>query len=296
MDKALIKVGICVAYDWEYLKISLPLIYKHSDTICLSLDRNRTSWSGKKYVFDNDAFYNFINEIDTQKKIIVYEDDFYVSDHSPMHLEVLQRKKMIEVLGNADWYIQIDVDEYFIDFKSFVLFLTTLNSKKPCQIQSFMLPMYKKTDEGYFVVKFTKDWESLPMATNLPSYEYGRVTSHKVYWSNTYVLHESWARTEEQVRTKIDSWGHASDISNKDKYIQDWVNLNSGNYLNYKNIHPVRGEAWPELDFVPCSSVYELLEIYKAKNLSNTRYTKVLLKNKLNIGILNKLKTFLSFK
>ena len=56
MNKPKIKVGFCVAYDWELLKNSIPRVYNAADTICLSIDKNRTSWSGKKYDFDESAF------------------------------------------------------------------------------------------------------------------------------------------------------------------------------------------------------------------------------------------------
>ena len=69
MSNPKIKVGFCVAYDWLLLKNSIPRIYANADEICLSIDKNRTSWSGKKYDFDEADFRNFITQIDKNNKI-----------------------------------------------------------------------------------------------------------------------------------------------------------------------------------------------------------------------------------
>ena len=67
MDK--IKVGFCVAYDWELLRHSLPLVYADADIICLSIDKKRRSWAGASYQWNSESFQNFIQSIDTKKKI-----------------------------------------------------------------------------------------------------------------------------------------------------------------------------------------------------------------------------------
>ena len=47
-----IKVGYCVAYDWDLLAYSLPLVYDYADKICLSIDIDYTSWGGTPFSFD----------------------------------------------------------------------------------------------------------------------------------------------------------------------------------------------------------------------------------------------------
>lgn len=49
MKKLQIKVGFCVAYDWNLLHVSIPKIYDDADVICLSIDKNRRSWAGLRY-------------------------------------------------------------------------------------------------------------------------------------------------------------------------------------------------------------------------------------------------------
>ena len=62
----LIKIGFCVAYDWHLLRYSLPLIYDHADYICLSIDKDRISWAGEKFSFDENSFKSFVQAIDKE--------------------------------------------------------------------------------------------------------------------------------------------------------------------------------------------------------------------------------------
>src|SRR6478609_4788130 len=114
-----IKVGFCIAYDWYLLEYSLPLIYDASDTICLSIDANRTSWSGLKYSFDEEGFHALINRIDAKRKIQSLEENFHNASLTPMQNEIRQRNRMADFMGEGGWHIQLDCDEYFIDYEGF---------------------------------------------------------------------------------------------------------------------------------------------------------------------------------
>jgi len=174
MNKPKIKVGFCVAYDWLLLKNSIPRIYANADEICLSIDKNRTSWSGKKYDFDEADFRNFITQIDKNNKIKIYEDTFYNPEKSPIENDNFQRNKMAAFMGKGGWHIQIDADEYFLDFNGFVEFLIRINNNpkptdKPVNISVNLIPLIKKTKEGYIFVDFEKQkFETAPFATNTP--------------------------------------------------------------------------------------------------------------------------------
>ncbi len=115
--EAEIKVGICVAYDWYLLKYSLPLIYAEASSICLSLDKDHVSWGSESYFMNDDEFEKLISEIDTDKKIKVLKEDFHSSQMSPRENEVDQRRRMAKFMGRGGWHIQIDCDEYFLNFK-----------------------------------------------------------------------------------------------------------------------------------------------------------------------------------
>ena len=268
MDRT-IKVGFCVSYDWFLLKKSLPRIYDHADIICLSLDKNRKSWSGSMFEFDEEGFRHFISEIDTKKKIDIYEDDFARPGFTAMQNDNNQRNLMAKRMGQGGWHIQIDADEYFLNFKEFVKNLIEINpgpsgNEKPLNICALFVPLIKKTKRGYLYVDFLSSMpESVPMATNVPIYEGARRNGHFNVIVPHYVIHETWARSEQELWFKINSWGH-SDQEMKEEafrisYFNLWKALDEFNYRYIKNFHPGVPNAWPSLGFCQGDTISEFI-------------------------------------
>ncbi|NJK83680.1 MAG: hypothetical protein HC912_07550, partial [Saprospiraceae bacterium] len=166
-----------VSYDWHLLHNALPLVYAEADVIYLALDKKRLTWAGNPFKFDEKAFYAMLEHIDTEHKIKVYEDDFFVETLSPMQCEVRERNLLAKQMGEGGWHIQLDADEYFIDFKSFANYLRNKShllkeGKKGINIRCFWIPLFKKTNQGYFYVNYrNKLPESIAIATNKPVYE-----------------------------------------------------------------------------------------------------------------------------
>jgi|JI10StandDraft_1071094.scaffolds.fasta_scaffold177052_3 hypothetical protein len=264
MNRPKIKVGFCVAYDWVLLKNSIPRVYDNADEICLSIDKYRTSWSGKKYEFDENAFRSFINQIDTGHKIRVYEDVFSSTEKSPLENDNYQRNKMAEFMGEGGWHIQIDADEYFLDFKGFVDFLIKLNDNpkptdKAVNVSVNLIPLIKKTKEGYIFVDFDKqNFETAPFATNNPIYKAARRNDHFNIISNSFAIHETWSRDEKELWNKINNWGHRDDFD-KDSYYRMWLALDKFNYKHIKNFHPIENAVWPALMFCEGRNIDEFI-------------------------------------
>ncbi len=250
MQSNIIKVGFCVAYDWEMLRYSIPPIYKEADVICLSIDSNRRSWSGEFYDWDEEGFRRMIAELDPLHKIKIYEDQFYLPNLQPIENDARQRNKMAEVLGKEDsWHIQIDSDEYFIDFKGFVTFLKGFKSDRKVNIRCPLINLYKLLPEGILWIKPNtfKEIEYAAIATKYPHYESARINGYFNISTAYPILHQSWARSEKEMWGKLNSWGHSNEFD-VDKYYKLWKDANSKNYTTYKNIHYLRAEAWPSLE------------------------------------------------
>ena len=113
-----IQVGFLVSYDYELLKNAIPQVYKESDTIFLAIDKDRKTWNGNSFEIKED-FFQWINVFDVDAKIEIYEDQFYCPELTAMQCEVRERKLLGEKMGIGNWLIQLDADEYFLDFKKF---------------------------------------------------------------------------------------------------------------------------------------------------------------------------------
>lgn len=264
-----IKVGVCVSYDWEMLKTSLPKVYTDADIICLGLDKDRHAWSCKPFEFDEAAFYAFVKELDVQGKVVIYEDDFSLPELNTRENCNRHRMLIADKMGQGGWHIQIDADEYYLDFKGFVQYLKELNPapqphQKPINVCCPFIPLIKKNTEGYLYVDFKdKLPEIIPMATNKPDYQRARQNGHFNHISPFYVIHETWARSDDELWYKINNWGHASEeLTEKQKrlsYFNLWKSLDQYNYQYITNYHPAKAEVWPALAFAKAKNIDELI-------------------------------------
>lgn len=269
-NESLIKVGICVAYDWALLKNSLPRIYRDADVICLGLDKDRHAWSCEPYPFDNQNFFQFIESIDVEKKIIVYEDDFSIPSLDKRANCNRHRTLIAEKLGQGGWHIQIDADEYFIDFAGYVKYLKRFNpdpkpNQKAINICCPFIPLIKKVTGGYLMVDFRNSLpEIIPMATNRPDYQRARQNGHFNHLAPFFVIHDTWSRSEEELWYKINNWGHASEElkeeSGRISYFNLWKSLDRQNCRYVSNFHPIKPEVWPALSFSDGNNLEDFLQ------------------------------------
>lgn len=268
MSQKVIKVGVCVSYDYEMLKRSLPRVYEHADIICLAVDKNRKSWSGNVFDFDNEAFYSYIKELDKDHKIDIYEDDFALPELNARENCNLHRTKIAERMGKGGWHIQIDSDEYFFDFNGFVKYLKNVHpnptgDEKGFNVSVNLIPLIKKVDNGYVFVDFkNKMPESAPFATNKPQYETARQNGYYCLISPFFALHETWARSEDEIWFKMNNWGHSAEELKEEKkrlsYYNMWKAIDENNYHHLLNFHPTKGINWPRLNFAKGENVEEL--------------------------------------
>jgi hypothetical protein len=257
-----IKVGFCVAYDWQLLAYALPMIYSHSDTICLAIDQNRTSWSGHRFAFDESSFRAFVKSIDVEDKIRIYEDDFFNAALSPMENECRQRNGIARFLGTGGWHVQLDCDEYFLDFPLFVDYLRSLRHSRTSRanVCCAWITLYKQVDGGFlYVHQERKDTlEFIQVASREPYYEYGRRNGYFNIHTNFKLLHQSWARPADEILAKINNWGHSADFDAK-KYFDFWNSLTSNNFAESKDLHYLVPKVWPALRLARGNDVLDLI-------------------------------------
>lgn len=262
-----IQVGFLVSYDYELLKNAIPQIYSHSDTIFLAIDKERKTWKGEKFHIKED-FFSWIKSIDIDHKIHLFEENFYQKELSAMQCEVRERKMLSEKMGIGNWLIQLDADEYFMDFEGFVKYLKSKNhfldnpEKQKVQISPFLINLYKRVDDG---ILFVNQPTKIMVATNFPNYKHGRNTKARVIYQNSLILHECLSRTKEELIQKFSNWGHDVDI-NKDSFIQKWEKVNASNYKTMSDFFYLEPQVWKTLDFVKGSKFEEIFENFAKKN------------------------------
>jgi hypothetical protein len=271
-----IKVGILVSYDYELLRNSLPPIYEYADKIVLAVDIDGKTWAGNPLSIP-DSFWQWIKDFDVRHKIEIYKDSFCVEGLSTMQCEIRERNMLAKYMGEGGWHVQVDSDEYFVDFKDFVKFLHYLDEHKKHINTVFIewLYLYKKTEKGYLCIK--GNGGQVPCATTRPYYILARINKNakSVHYPQR-IIHDSWARTEQDLWKKLTNWGHNTDF-NIEGYFNYWKVIDESNYMFARNIHPLLPHYWKELEYVEAKDISDLLQYLKEdKNNTLIKATKPL--------------------
>ena len=263
----MIKVGYLVSYDYGLLLTSIKQLYNHVGRIYLAIDKELKTWSGNDFELPQ-TFFDELKAFDSKNKIEYYFDSFYVSDFSPSMCETRERNMLANQMGKG-WLIQLDVDEYVYDFEKLASYLrkywylTLFPKKTPIVFRGKLITLFKKLPDGFLYIENN---EKFPFVTNIPEYTGTRFNnSVKNHFININVVHQSWARTDDEIQTKIKNWGHRDDI-NTQHYFEFWKNISSSNYMNYNNIHPIEPEVWNKLHFLPSKSIDEFINKYSIIN------------------------------
>ena len=267
-----IHVGFLLSYDYELLKIALPPVYKSSDRIFLAIDQDYLTWSGNKYTIE-PSFFDWLKAFDIDNKVELYFDTFYVPNLTTTQMDTRERKMLSDKMGIGNWLIQIDSDEYFIDFEGFVKQIKKYDhyldhpKKNKIQIAAFWVIIYKYTENGILYVD--KPMKSI-FATNYPNYKAFRRTNERVIYLDSLVLHESVSRTEEELRYKLKNWSHNTHVNNS--FLDKWLKVNESNYKEYSDFYYIEPSRWKTLDYFPTKNIEEINQLaQKSKNLRITK-------------------------
>lgn len=259
----MIKVGYLVSYDYSMFLTSVKQLYHHVNKIYVAIDIERKTWSGNIFEIP-DSFFNEVKQFDTKNKIEFYFDNFFIPDLLPMQCETRERNLLLKKMGKG-WLMQLDVDEYIYDFRSISQYLrnhwylTIFPRLTPIVFRGKLVTLFRQLSDGYLYIENN---ERFSFITNQSSYTLTR-NNDKVrnHYTNINVIHQSWARSEGEIQIKIKNWGHRDDFDTQ-KFFEFWKNMSNANYINYKNFHPLVPEVWNEIQFLPCSSIDELISIY----------------------------------
>jgi hypothetical protein len=254
-----IHVGFLLSYDYEKIKKSLPPIYKEADAIFIAEDKEYRTWSGKKFEV-SPSFYEWLKKFDTDNKIQIYKDDFYIPELSAIENDTRERTMLSQKMGVGNWLVQVDADEYFVDFSSFVKSLRKYDNyldipkKKPVQISGFLINMFKYTEDGLLYVNYPT---KVLLATNYPCYTFARQTRKRIIYVDTILLHECVSRTEDELRLKFNNWGHKTDF-NIEEYLKKWNSVTKDNYKNMEDFFYMEGDGWKTLDYIDTKKLEDI--------------------------------------
>ena len=202
----------------------------------------------------------------------------HIENVSPIDLDTRQRNMLAEKLGKGGWHIQIDSDEYPVDFKELTSFLRKhkylLKNPEKTPVNFFVkfITLFKQTEEGFFVISpYT---EPCFLITNQPNYINARFPKNDFHIVlDSYIIHQSWARDEEEILKKITNWGHKNDFDTKN-FFDFWKNLNEDNYSSLQNFHPLNPADWKSVKFIKAKNIEEAIDFFRtSKEFADKKIT-----------------------
>ena len=256
-----------ISYDADYLPASILSYYDYVDEIVLGLDKDRVSWSGNKFTFDEAKLYSELSRIDVDSKIQIVEENFHRSS-VPIENDTHERNYLKEQCSN-DWIFSFDADEVLVNARAFFLdFCPIVENYKNLELMFTWFLMYKEVDGGHLIIAdenrnniFTKDVQGFTANKNLSTYTYCRWTnSEKKMLSPLAIAHYSFCRPEKDLNVKINNFGHSVE-SKKDPFYDIRRQVTKENYQNLRNFKTSNmGEQWPTLKFIESEKLNSFLK------------------------------------
>lgn len=258
-----IHVGFLLSYDYDKLKLSIPPVYACADRIFIAIDENLNTWSGNKFEI-NTEFFDWLEKFDVDKKIEIYRDNFYVPSLTGIQMDTRERHMLSLRMGIGNWLIQVDSDEYFLDFEKYVKSLRKHDKyldnpqEHPVQISGYHIDIYKYVDDGILYVKNTC---KVLLATNYPNYKLARQTRERIIYVDTFTLHESLSRSAEDLEYKLNNWSHREEVN--PVFLDKWKSANKENYKEIKDVFYLNPTQWKDLGFVAATNLDEIKEYFE---------------------------------
>jgi hypothetical protein len=242
-----------LAYDYKYAFKSIRTYYDIADEIILGLDQDHISWSGNKYEFSEEDLGKFLEEFDTEKKIKVVRGNYHKTI-IPLRNDTDERNHLSTQCKDDNWVIQIDADEMALNPKEFSEWMA--KTPEMLAVKGKWITILKSFGDKYVVIDEGRETDgSIYIGTKMKnSYTVVRDTPQPAIESPLRLLHMSWGRTREELKMKLENWGHSKDFD-INKFLEMWDSITLDNYMNYTNIHPLHGPYWPKLKVVDASEI-----------------------------------------
>jgi hypothetical protein len=265
--------GYILASDPNWIEESVKSYYSAVEKLYVSYDIDGLSWSGTDVSERTHEALTRLRKIDTENKIIEVSGS-YSKYENPQLSELHQRREALNAASKgADWVFQIDTDEIVPNVGKIMSIIKGLSEN----IKAVYWPMrsfYNITKDGRFLEVCNRFGDSqaeypgaialragttlddmrhlynpdqhiyIPLLKWPPRIWKGAALHHYVTPNNA-ILHISWVRSPEALKTKINAWGHSDQINPVEAY-DNWAN-SPENWRSMRNFHPMYAHIWPRL-------------------------------------------------
>jgi hypothetical protein len=259
-----------ISYDAKFLPNSISRYYPYVDEIVLGLDKDRITWSGNKFSFDEASLWSALKNIDTENKIVIVEEDFHKSSVAIENDNY--ERNYLKTQCSHDVIFSFDADEELLNAKDFFtnfypIAHSYISTKDICM--NWVTP-YKTIDDHTLLIVNDDNspffGENQGVVTHKNSvYVYARWTNKSGAGNNRIMsplvaLHWSLCREVKDLHEKIHNIGH-SDIVEKDPFYTIWNQVTLDNFQELSNFKTsgLGGAQWPKLAAIPTDSLEQYI-------------------------------------
>ena len=257
-----------IAYDAHLLPNSIKSYYPFVDEIILALDKDRISWSGNTFEFNENLLWKTLKTIDIKNKIHLVEADFH-SSKIPIENDNFTRN-YAKAQCSHDWIFSFDADEVLVNPKEFFIDFLPLCEKyyKDTELLMTWFHPYKQLkmknpnthellDHTLMICNndgtFNRTEQQGFACSKDSTFTYCRWTNKKRrILTNLAIMHYSFCRNEKELEQKLSNYGHSTERG-EDPFMHNWKLINETNYTQLRNFktHKYGGGQWEKLMPIP---------------------------------------------
>ena len=267
-----------LAADPTWIQASVRSYYDVVEEIIVSYDRAGLGWTGAPIPVRQCL--EKLEAIDHDRKMRFHPGDFARLDRAPLVNDTAQRQWALEEAGKGtDWVLEIDSDEVLPDARRLVRRLTEEVPAEYRSVEWPMRPFFQRAAGGGYLevatrrrgqlseypgciaarpgVRLTecrrtdeRRWRfDIPQGV-LTRWRERRAPAQARIAPEEAILHFSWVRREEDLRVKLQSWGHSRELD-VDAYVREVWRAAPERWRELRNFHPVWPAVWPALRVGP---------------------------------------------
>ena len=195
-------------------------------------------------------FFEKLKSLDTDNKIKIVEDDFYIESSNPRDLDTRERNILSTHAAEGSWLLSVDADELLLQPEELIAFLREFADERVCVFGNW-ITLFKQSGKDMFVIENGPETiERFPLATMKSNiFNYCRNTPQRIVFTSTCAIHYSWARTKEELERKLLNWTHRDDFK-VDEFVSKWESLNASNCKDWIDFHPFEPHMWERIALV----------------------------------------------
>jgi len=267
-----------LAADPAWVGISVLSYYDLVEEMVISYDENGKGWTGAPIPVDECI--ERLKAVDKDKKMRFVPGNFARLDHDPMENDTYQRQCALDAASSgADWVIEVDADEVLPNPGALIRMLDYAAEREIPLVEWPMRVFFHRLSDGRFLEVCTRtrteryeypgpiaarpgsrcigarcaegrflrpvvvgDRQS-PQVRATPGPNEVRVENLAM---EDAILHFSWARSAEDVKTKVASWSHNEGLKSWFFYNLCWKSA-PRMWRWHRNFHPFVRGLWPRL-------------------------------------------------